>query len=145
MDVTDALRKGNAALKLGETVQTSTFAVEQAMTAIEIGDERMDRPVQESQLLTSRLASGIVEQELSFAQVALFLDCLTAKLAQWWSGCSLSQTVYTSLHMLAQDRLQEQPAMAAGTALLSAIVSMSKQIIHTSSVVYVRRLPLRAA
>jgi Mak10 subunit, NatC N(alpha)-terminal acetyltransferase len=138
VDITEALRKGQACLKLGEMAHTSTFAVEQGMTAIQLGDKRMDVTVDENHHLPSVLASEALWTDLSTAQVAQLLDCLTAKLLQWWEGKNLQQTVYTSLHMLAQDKLEGAPMLQAGTALISALVSISKHIIQSSSVIHVR-------
>ena len=138
VDVVDVLRKGQAALKLGETLHVTNFASEQAMTAIEIGDPRMDVQVDEKHHLPSLLATGVLETDISFAQAAQLLDCLTSKLVQWWQGCSLQQTLYTSMHLLAQDRLDNAPVLLAITGLVSAIVSITKHVIAHCSVINVR-------
>ena len=100
----------------------------------------MDVPVQEVRHMPSLLASGALKTDITLAEAAQLLDCLTSKLVQWWQGCSLQQTLYTSLHLLAQDRLEDAPVLRATTGLVSAIVSVTKHIISHSGVINVRSL-----
>lgn len=140
VDVTEALRKGRGSLKTGEMLNVAHFALEQAMTAIEIGDVRMDMPVDKSHYLPELLKSGVLKTHLTWAETAQLLDCLTSKLVQWWEGKNLQQTVYTSLHMIAQNQLEAQPVLQAATALVSGIVSVCKHIIVSSCVINVRAI-----
>jgi hypothetical protein len=66
------------------------------------------------------------------------VDSLIAMLAQWWTGVTLLQTVYTSLYMLSQQELTKDPYLKAACSIVTAIVSISKFIIYQSMVVEVR-------
>ena len=139
VDVTKALKAGLACMKLGETVHVSDFASEQAMTAIHIGDPRMDSPITQRQHLPSCLESGALRTDLSFAETAQLLDSLLARLAHWLCRhASLQTTLYTSLHLINQDKLQDAPVLRAGMAIVSGIISLAKQVVLSSGVIHVR-------
>ena len=143
VNVTDTLRQAQGSLALGEMLHVPHFTVEQAMTAIEIGDPRMDAGPDAGVELQAQLDSDQLQPALSVQQSAVLLDYLISKLVQWWSGRSLQQTVYTSLHVLGHNRLDAHPVPRAIASLVLALVSMCKTIIQDSGVIHVRRLPCR--
>lgn len=140
VNVADALQRGAAQLRLGEMLHTPTFQLAQAISAVEIGDPRMDFPLNESTHVPSLLADGKMPLGLDLPVQLAVVDSLIALLAQWWTGVTLLQTVYTSLYMLAQQDLVKDPYLKAATSIVTAIVGISKFIIYQSMVVEVRSL-----
>jgi hypothetical protein len=141
VDVTAALGKARATLKSGEMLHSPHFTVEQAMTALEIGDPRMDAGAEAKPDVQSMICSGCMRVDLSMAETVQLLECLECKLVQWWKGHTLHQTIYTSLHVLGHERLKEEPILDAAVLLILALVSVSKQIIHDCGVIHVRTAP----
>lgn len=141
VDVTDTLRRAQDSLHLGEMLHVPHFVVDQAMTAIEIGDPRMDAGPDAGLELQAQLDSDKLQPDLSLQQSAVLLDFLVSKLVQWWSGRSLQQTVYTSLHVLGHNRLDAHPVPRVIASLVLGLVSLCKAIIQDSGVVHVRHSP----
>lgn len=143
IDVADALRQGASELRLGEMLQTPTFQLSQAISAVEIGDVRMDFPLNESTHVPSLLAAGKMPLDLDLPVQLAVVDGLIAMVAQWWTGVTLLQTVYTSLYMLSQPELTKEPYLKAACSIVTAIISICKFVIYQSLVVEVRLPPLR--
>ena len=145
VDVTQVLAKGTSSLRMGEMLHAPHFAVEQAMTSMQIGDPRMDLPVDKGHHVESLLESKSFGTPLTWAQTAQLLDCLAGKLAQWWVGSSLQLTIQSSLHLLGRDRLDSQPVVQAGMDLVLALVSTTRRIIESSCVIHVRHPHMHSA
>jgi hypothetical protein len=137
VEVTQALERARNTLKCGEMLHTPQFSVEQAMTAIEIGDPRMDAGDGASPDFQTMMDSGCMRVELSMSELAQLLECLQCKLVRWWKGCTLQQTIYTSLHVLGHERLKGHPVLDAAVTLLLALVGVSQQIIQDCGVIHV--------
>jgi Mak10 subunit, NatC N(alpha)-terminal acetyltransferase len=137
VDVTAALRRGVQSLRTGELLARTDFSPDQAISAIEIGDSRMDQPLTEACHIPSLLAAGRMPTNLSMAQVAALMDAMTFSLVQWWKGHSLQQTLQTVLYFRAQEELKDFPLLAASTGLVTALVSVSRDVISLSGVLMV--------
>jgi hypothetical protein len=86
-------------LEVGEMVQSSTFSLFEAMSAVEVGNPKMDagaRPKVDKVPLQERP----LPLDLSKAQLVSWMDHLLALEATWHVGGALAQTVYSSLHMM---------------------------------------------
>lgn len=137
-DVTEALRRGVQTLRAGELVARDDFAPEQAISAVEIGDPRMDLPLTAACHIPSLLAAGRMPLDVGMAAAAALLDALTFKLLQWWRGHSLQQTLQTVLYFRAQDALANAPLLAASAGIVTALVSVTRDIISLGGVLMVR-------
>ena len=106
LDVQPTLAAVADQLQHGEMLQSEHFNLFEAMSAVEIGDPKMDAGLDTA---TAPTADQLVEQglaptELGFPQLIATLDHLAAMQASWHAGNSLAQTVFVCLYMLKPDR-----------------------------------------
>ena len=90
----------------GELLHAPSFSLFEAMSAIEIGDPRMDASLA---ALTSPTAgdlidSGKVPAQLDDTTLLSILDKQMILEMTWQQGHSLAQTVFTCIYMLRPDR-----------------------------------------
>jgi hypothetical protein len=139
VDVTAALRRGVQKLNLGEMLCAPGFELEQAISAAEVGDPRMDPPVKAEKNADALVEQGEMPLQLSHEQQAALLDALTVRLVQWWTGHPLHLTLYTSLHLAAIDKVpKERAVLRAIVDLVQALVDLTRHICHASGVIAVR-------
>ena len=103
VDVEAALQRASAELAVGELLQAEDFSLFATMSAVEVGDAKLDAgmgasagrsvPLEETAPLALSLA----------AQLAVS-DRLLALEATWHGGHTLAQTVFTCLYLLHPDR-----------------------------------------
>lgn len=96
-------------LKHGQMLHSEHFSLFEAMSAVEIGDPKMDAGLDTA---TAPTADDLVDQglaplELSSSQLIATLDHLAAMQASWHTGNSIAQTVFVCLYMLKPDRSDE--------------------------------------
>lgn len=100
--VTDLLARASAQLGVGELLQTDNFSLFEAMSAIEIGNIKMDAGA------APKLAEVPQEYPLqtqpSQGTMIAIMDSILSLEATWHTGPSLAQTVYCSHYMMQQDR-----------------------------------------
>ncbi len=105
-DVQSILQAAASQLQPGEMLQAEHFNLFEAMSAVEVGDPKMDAGLDTA---TAPTPDQLVEQrlaplELSHQQLIAILDQLAAMQASWHVGNSLAQTVFVCLYMLKPDR-----------------------------------------
>ena len=132
-DVQHVLKQAADELQPGELLHTESFSLFEAMSAIEIGDPKMDAGLDTANAPTADelVQQGHAPDELSRDQVLAVMDQLFACQASWHSGNSLPQTVFTCLYLLRPDRYQCLVAVCeawlAGCELLVIMYRTSKQ------------------
>ncbi len=92
---------------VGELLHDESFSLFESMTAIEIGDPKMDLALRRHQDVGTPeelIAAGQAPIDLSAPQLLGLMDQLMVMEAAWHCGAMLPQTVYTSLYMLQIDR-----------------------------------------
>jgi hypothetical protein len=90
-------------LEVGQMVQSSTFSLFDAMSAVEVGNPKMDagaRPKADQ----APLAARALPLDLSKRHLVAWMDRLLSLEATWHVGGALAQTVYASLHMMQLGR-----------------------------------------
>jgi len=90
-------------LGVGEMVQSSTFSLFDAMSAVEVGNPKMDAGAR-PQVARVALAERPLPLDLSKAQLLSWMDHLLCLEATWHVGGALAQTVYSSTHMMQLSR-----------------------------------------
>jgi hypothetical protein len=94
-------------MRVGELLHTEEFSLFDSMTAIEIGDIKMDigmRRDEEVGTAEDLIAQGNAPLDLLPRQLLAVMDRLLVLEATWHTGSMLPQTVFTSLYMLQIDR-----------------------------------------
>eukprot|EP00890_Picochlorum_soloecismus_P002187 jgi/Picsp_1/296/NSC_00295-R1_n-alpha-acetyltransferase auxiliary subunit-like len=127
-DVTKVFEDTCKALEVGEMVESTAFDLQQAMTALEIGDMKMDVGLQRTDTMTAaqRVAQGEAPLDLSEEQILVVMDRLIQLEACWHEQFMLPQTVYTCLYMVDMDRLSH-----AGSGPVQALHAFCNGM-HTS-------------
>ena len=105
-DVQSTLQAAASQLRPGEMLQAEHFNLFEAMSAVEIGDPKMDAGLDTASAPTpdQLVEQGLAPLELSHQQHIAILDQLAAMQASWHVGNSLAQTVFVCLYMLKPDR-----------------------------------------
>ena len=89
-------------MRVGELVHISNFSLFEAMSAVEVGNMKMDPGAQPQKGPAAREFN--LEPQLSGAQLVQLMDHLLCLEATWHKGSSLAQTVYSSHYMMQQAR-----------------------------------------
>ena len=105
-DVQQALQSAARELQTGELLHTENFSLFEAMSAIEIGDPKMDAGLVTARAPTADelIEQGVAPVELSESQLLAVMDQLFAVQASWHAGNSLAQTVFTCLYLMRPER-----------------------------------------
>ena len=105
-DVQHVLRSAASELQTGELMHTESFSLFEAMSAIEIGDPKMDAGLDTARAPTADelIEQGVAPVELSENQLLAVTDQLFAVQASWHAGNSLAQTVFTCLYLMRPER-----------------------------------------
>lgn len=91
----------------GELIHGEAFSMFEAMSALEVGNPKMDAavsPAASRPSLEDLLAQGAAPAQLPPQQLLAVLDRLLLLEASWHAGNSVMQTVYACLYMLRMDR-----------------------------------------
>ena len=102
LDAQPLLRRLSSALQPGELVHSEHFSLFDAMSAIEIGNAKMDPGAVQPQ--TSRSLDEVAPLKLSNVLTLKLMDQLMAQEASWYRGNMLEQTVFTCLYILYPER-----------------------------------------
>lgn len=139
VDIKSALHKGVDSLRMGEMVSVQNFNLHEAVSAAEIGDPRMDPPLQHDMQKDVLVEKGLLNLDLTLAQQAALLDALLVKLVQWWKGHHPYLTLYTSLHLAAMDNIPaEKTVLRAIVDVVQGLIDLTRDIFHLSGVISVR-------
>ena len=96
-------------LQHGQMLQSEHFSLFEAMSAVEIGDPKMDAGLDTATAPTpdALVDQGLAPLKLSGSQLIATLDHLAAMQASWHRGNSIAQTVFVCLYMLKPDRCKK--------------------------------------
>jgi hypothetical protein len=106
-NVQDLLERARKSLKVGELLASPSFDLHTSMTAMEIGDPKMDPAMRrvDQRSLSERVATGEAPLEsLSESSLLATMDRLLQLEVAWHDRFMLSQTVYTCLYMMDLER-----------------------------------------
>ena len=105
-DAQSVLHDVTSHLQHGQMLHSEHFSLFEAMSAVEIGDPRMDAGLDTASAPPPEdlIEQGLAPLDLSGSQLIATLDRLAAMQASWHSGNSIAQTVFTCLYMLKPDR-----------------------------------------
>ncbi|KAK9867013.1 hypothetical protein WJX84_003646 [Apatococcus fuscideae] len=120
----------------GELLHAPSFSLFEAMSAIEIGDPRMDASLA---ALTSPTAgdlidSGKVPAQLVDTTLLSILDKQMILEMTWQQGHSLAQTVFTCIYMLRPDRASSMPLLAACCRSSFATCEQVKEFVMSAGI-----------
>ena len=89
-------------MAVGELLAAESFSLHDSMTAIEIGDPKMDVGLRRGDARTAAelIADGAAPVALAPDTLLAVLDRLMAMEVAWHGGALLPQTILTSLYML---------------------------------------------
>eukprot|EP00877_Chromochloris_zofingiensis_P013766 jgi/Chrzof1/8643/Cz03g18200.t1 len=99
-------------MDVGQMVHTSTFSLFEAMSAVEVGNPKMDAGAQ-PKTDNLPLADRPLNLDLTQEQLLSIMDHLLCLEATWQTGSSLAQTLYSSLYMMQLPRLSPNVALSA--------------------------------
>eukprot|EP00798_Chlamydomonas_sp_ICE-L_P013811 gene13811-19727_t len=108
------LEKARAELPVGGLIHGEAFSLLEAMSAVEIGNAKMDSGMMAvPKSLDELLAEGVAPVDLDMASVLAVMDKLMALEGTWHNGGALAQTVFSCLYMLKPERLSDEVVLSA--------------------------------
>ncbi|KAA6425235.1 MAG: hypothetical protein FRX49_04730 [Trebouxia sp. A1-2] len=135
-DVQSILQAAASQLQPGELLQAEHFNLFEAMSAVEVGDPKMDAGLDTATAPTpdQLVEQGLAPLELSHQQLIAILDQSAAMQASWHAGNSLAQSVFVCLYMLKPDRTAQNPALSAYCEAIRAGCDAVRNIVLHASV-----------
>lgn len=114
VDVKALIDGACGALPVGQLIKTENFNLFEAMSALEVGNVKMDPSCQPpTKTVHQMIGDGMAPLELSSGQLLAVIDHLMCLEATWHTGASAAQTIYASLYMLAPDRTADNVVLSA--------------------------------
>ena len=80
------------------------FSLFEAMSAVEVGNSKMDAAMAKGPTVEELIASGGAPASIPLPQMLGVMDRLAVMEASWHSGGSLAQTTFSCLYLLQLDR-----------------------------------------
>lgn len=124
-------------MSVGELLHDESFSLFESMTAIEIGDPKMDlglRKHQDVDTPEELIEAGQAPIDLSAQQLLGLMDRLMVLEAAWHHGALLPQTVFTSLYMLQIDRLGGHPVLQSFCQALRTACTVVRDLVINGQV-----------
>ncbi|GAB4823291.1 hypothetical protein N2152v2_010337 [Parachlorella kessleri] len=137
LDVQPYLERVCESMSVGELLHDESFSLFDSMSAIEIGDPKMDlgaRRHQDVGTPEELIAAGHAPIDLSAPQLLNLMDQLMVQEAAWHDGGMLPQTVFTSLYMLQTDRLAGHPVLHAFCLALRSACTVVRDLVINGQV-----------
>lgn len=108
-DAQSVLLEVTEQLQHGQMLQSDHFSLFEAMSAVEIGDPKMDAGLDTATAPTpdDLVDQGLAPLDLTGSQLIATFDRLAAMQASWHSGNSIAQTVFVCLYLLKPDRCKQ--------------------------------------
>ncbi|KAH3833681.1 hypothetical protein DPMN_106994 [Dreissena polymorpha] len=138
--ITDVFVEACKDLELGELLHDSTFGLFEAMSAIEMMDEKMDagmmcnqtkRPVLD---LHTSVDTGLVKVTgLTYPELIGIMDSSLSCMVTWLEGHSLAQTVFTNLYLHDPHKVEDKPLRTFCLCMLK-IVDLLRDRINKAGV-----------
>lgn len=136
VDIAPLLRRAAAALPSDKNtvIHSEAFSLFEAMSAVEIGNVKMDVGLQAMPKTVDQLIEeGLAPEELSPEQTLAVMNRLFEMEATWHHGGSLAQTVYSCIYMLRPERCENiryYCTILANNKISSTIYSRVSCCIH---------------
>ncbi|KAK0410291.1 hypothetical protein QR680_005047 [Steinernema hermaphroditum] len=117
LDITDRFERACRDLSVGQLVKASTFNPYEAMSAIEIMDQKMDVGMKKLELDSLSLQRAIETRRVTAEsmprnEMIATMDCTIAALASWLNGQSLDTSLFTNI-LLQDHTLVKDPSLKA--------------------------------
>ena len=106
LDASGFLEAASNQLECGQLLHSQHFSLFEAMSAVEIGDPKMDAGLDAAASLTAEqlIQQGEAPVDLPPDQLLAVMDHLLALEASWHAGHNLAQTVFVCLYMIQPKR-----------------------------------------
>ncbi|GAX76015.1 hypothetical protein CEUSTIGMA_g3458.t1 [Chlamydomonas eustigma] len=138
IDISPLLEKAAAALPTdkGTVIHGEAFSLFEAMSAVEIGNPKMDVGMLAApKTLDQLIADGAAPADLSPEQRLEVMERLLQMEATWQTGGSLAQTVFSCLYMLRTARIAHDVCLHAYCMAVCRSCSLIRYIIMQGGVV----------
>ncbi|VDL80112.1 unnamed protein product [Nippostrongylus brasiliensis] len=137
IDITERFFDDCSRLSLGEVVRYDSFSLGEAMSAVELMDEKMDigmKKVTRKMGLDESLARGLYESTLG--EQLITYDATLCAFVTWLEGSCIGQTLWTNVLLTDPERVsfEEHPVFACLSHGFYHIVMLVKSIIQNASV-----------
>ncbi|KAE9413924.1 hypothetical protein Angca_009153, partial [Angiostrongylus cantonensis] len=137
IDITNRFFEDCSRLSLGEVVRYDSFSLGEAMSAVELMDEKMDigmKKVTRKIGLEESIAMGLYESSL--AEQLTTYDATLCAFVTWLEGSCIGQTLWTNVLLTDPERVRfdEHPVFACLSHGFYQIVMIVKSIIQNASV-----------
>ncbi|KAK9845848.1 hypothetical protein WJX81_004103 [Elliptochloris bilobata] len=135
-DVQQLLASASEQLQLGELLHGEDFSLFEAMSAVEIGDPKLDAGLTvDYSLPANRPPSDEAAPRWPSSAAALaVMDRLAALEATWHADHSLAQTVFTCLYLLHPQRLEGHPVLSGYCRAVRATCCVVRDMVLTGCV-----------
>ncbi|KAL3159878.1 hypothetical protein ABBQ38_010276 [Trebouxia sp. C0009 RCD-2024] len=135
-DAQSVLLEVTEQLQHGQMLQSDHFSLFEAMSAVEIGDPKMDAGLDTATAPTpdDLVDQGLAPLDLTGSQLIATFDRLAAMQASWHSGNSIAQTVFVCLYLLKPDRAVQNTSLSAYCEAVRASCSAVRNIVLQASV-----------
>lgn len=108
VDIQPLLAEACDSLEVGQMIHGEAFSLFEAMSAVELGDAKMDSGIKSACITLDELAQQTPPvDKLTPETVLPVVDRLLQLQASWHQGSSLAQTVYACLYMMEPDRFMD--------------------------------------
>jgi hypothetical protein len=138
VEVTDVLGRACESMKPGQLIHTETFTLLEALSAIEIGDQKVDIGVIADQSNTGvpseLFEAGKAPLELDSTRLLSLLDGMLAREISWYRGNFLAETLYTCLYLHDMERLKGNSILKAYCELTRLTCLEVTSVIHRAGV-----------
>lgn len=135
-DVKPLLSRACNALETGQLICSEAFSLFEAMSAVEIGNPKMDAAAQHTDVMTLKdlINSGVAPLPANNTELLKLMDQLLLLEATWHTGNTLAQTLHASLYMLAPERFNEDRVLAAYCSIVQCTCREVQQIVFKGCV-----------
>ncbi|KAK6757039.1 hypothetical protein RB195_015084 [Necator americanus] len=137
IDITERFFEDCSKLALGEVVRYDSFTLGEAMSAVELMDEKMDigmKRVTRQMGLDESRSMGLYES--NYAEQLTIYDGTLCSFVTWLEGSCIGQTLWTNVLLTEPDRVlyEEHPVFACLAHGFFHIVMLVKSVIQNASV-----------
>ncbi|KAK6045970.1 Mak10 subunit, NatC N(alpha)-terminal acetyltransferase [Cooperia oncophora] len=137
IDITERFFEDCSHLALGEVVRYDSFSLGEAMSAVELMDEKMDigmKKVTRKMGLEESIAKGLYK--CSLGEQLLIYDATFCTFVTWLEGSCIGQTLWTNVLLTDPERVhfEDHPVFACLSHGFYHIVMLVKSIIQNASV-----------
>ncbi|QDZ20087.1 NatC auxiliary subunit of N-alpha-acetyltransferase [Chloropicon primus] len=138
VEVTNVLERVCEALEDGEMIHTETFSLMEAVSAIELGDPKVDvgtiPEARNSGTPAELFKAGMAPLQLDFRSLLSLLDGILAREVCWYNGSFIAETLYTCLYLHDMDRLSSNSILKAYCELTRLTCLKIVSVVHRAGI-----------